>query len=90
MYVCILYTLLYIFIVFIIQISIVPRTRGALGFAQYLPSDQKLQTTEQVNDTHVHVHVHICVQVHISYTCTCACICIYLCIYYCSYWIVLL
>ena len=59
MYVCILYTLLDIFIVFIIQISIVPRTRGALGFAQYLPSDQKLQTTEQVHHTHVHVYNYI-------------------------------
>jgi hypothetical protein len=29
-------------------VSIVPRTKGALGFAQYLPSDQKLYTTEQV------------------------------------------
>ena len=28
--------------------SIVPHTKGALGFAQYLPSDQKLYTTEQV------------------------------------------
>ncbi len=30
------------------QVSITPRTKGALGFALYLPSDQKLYTTEQV------------------------------------------
>ena len=30
------------------QVSIVPRTKGMLGFAQHLPSDQKLYTTEQV------------------------------------------
>ena len=33
---------------FLLKVSIVPRTKGALGFAQYLPSDQKLYTTEQV------------------------------------------
>ena len=31
-----------------LKVSIVPRTKGTLGFAQYLPSDQKLYTTEQV------------------------------------------
>ena len=37
-----------------IKVSIVPRTKGALGFAQHLPSDQKLYTTEQVcrHETH--------------------------------------
>ena len=47
------------------QVSITPRTKGALGFSQYLPSDQKLYTTEQVPplirlilalfNTHTHV-----------------------------------
>jgi len=32
----------------VLKVSIVPRSKGALGFAQYLPSDQKLYTTEQV------------------------------------------
>ena len=30
--------------------SIVPRTKGSLGFAQYLPSDQKLHTKEEIAD----------------------------------------
>ena len=38
----------------LLQVSIVPRTKGILGFAQHLPSDQKLHTTEQVwQYTHV-------------------------------------
>ena len=36
-------------ILFITQVSIVPRTRGELGFSQHLPSDQKLFTKEQVH-----------------------------------------
>ena len=32
----------------VLKVSIVPRSKGTLGFAQYLPSDQKLYTTEQV------------------------------------------
>ena len=36
------------FNIILLKVSIVPRTKGALGFAQYLPSDQKLYTTEQV------------------------------------------
>ena len=36
------------FVLKLFQVSIIPRTKGALGFAQYLPSDQKLYTTEQV------------------------------------------
>ena len=32
-----------------LQVSIVPRTNATLGYAQYLPSDQKLYTTEQVS-----------------------------------------
>ena len=31
------------------QVSIVPRTKGALGFAQVLPLDQHLYTSEQVS-----------------------------------------
>ena len=34
----------------VLKVSIVPRAKGALGFAQYLPSDQKLYTTEQVGE----------------------------------------
>ncbi|XP_065915326.1 mitochondrial inner membrane m-AAA protease component paraplegin-like isoform X2 [Dysidea avara] len=34
----------------VLKVSIVPRSKGALGFAQYLPSDQKLYTTEQLFD----------------------------------------
>ncbi|XP_064399044.1 paraplegin-like [Halichondria panicea] len=34
----------------IMKVSITPRTKGALGFSQYLPSDQKLYTTEQLFD----------------------------------------
>ena len=40
------------------QVSIVPRTKGALGFAQYLPSDQKLYTTEQVS---LKIHVYFAI-----------------------------
>ena len=40
------YTHVYLFHLF--KISIVPRTNSALGFVQYLPSDQKLYSTEQV------------------------------------------
>ena len=32
-----------------VQISIVPRTNSALGFTQYMPSDQKLYSTEEVS-----------------------------------------
>lgn len=32
------------------QVSIVPRGTAALGFAQYLPSENLLMTTEQIND----------------------------------------
>jgi len=32
----------------IMKVSIIPRTKGTLGFAQYLPSDQRLYSTEQV------------------------------------------
>ena len=35
-------------IVFLSQVSIVPRTNANLGYAQYLPSDNKLYSTEQV------------------------------------------
>lgn len=32
----------------LLKVSIVPRTNNALGFAQYLPSDQKLYSTEEL------------------------------------------
>ena len=32
------------------KVTIVPRSKGALGFAQYIPDDYSLQTTEQLND----------------------------------------
>ncbi|KAL5467700.1 hypothetical protein EMCRGX_G031963 [Ephydatia muelleri] len=32
----------------ILKVSIIPRTKGVLGFSQNLPSDQKLYTTEQL------------------------------------------
>ena len=32
----------------LMKVSILPRASAALGFAQYLPSDQKLYSTEQV------------------------------------------
>ncbi|XP_014677716.1 PREDICTED: paraplegin-like [Priapulus caudatus] len=32
----------------LLKVSIVPRTRGALGFAQYMPRDQKLYTKEEL------------------------------------------
>ncbi|XP_032226471.2 paraplegin isoform X2 [Nematostella vectensis] len=34
----------------LLKVSIVPRTNASLGYAQYLPSDQKLYTTEQLFD----------------------------------------
>jgi spastic paraplegia protein 7 len=34
----------------ILKVSIVPRTKGILGFSQQLPSDQKLYTTQQLFD----------------------------------------
>jgi len=34
----------------IMKVSIIPRTKGTLGFAQYLPSDQRLYSTEQLFD----------------------------------------
>ena len=40
--------LIHVNLTILLKVSIVPRTKGALGFAQYLPSDQKLYTTEQV------------------------------------------
>ena len=33
-----------------LQVSIVPRGSAALGFAQYLPSENLLMTTEQMRD----------------------------------------
>lgn len=32
----------------LLKVTIVPRTTLALGFAQYIPRDQKLYTTEEV------------------------------------------
>lgn len=32
------------------QVTIVPRSSGALGFAQYLPKELYLRTREQLND----------------------------------------
>jgi hypothetical protein len=34
----------------LLQVSIVPRGSAALGFAQYLPNENVLMTTEQMND----------------------------------------
>lgn len=34
----------------LLKVSIVPRTNAVLGYSQYLPSDQKLYTTEQLFD----------------------------------------
>lgn len=34
----------------LVKVTIVPRSKGALGFAQYIPDDYSLQTTEQLND----------------------------------------
>jgi len=34
----------------LLKITIVPRTKGSLGFAQYLPEELSLYTTEQLND----------------------------------------
>lgn len=34
----------------LLKVSIVPRTNATLGYSQYLPSDQKLYTTEQLFD----------------------------------------
>ena len=56
----------------LLQVSIVPRTKGILGFAQHLPSDQKLHTTEQVWQ-----YTHVC-------TCTCACMFAYACMFTCA------
>ena len=33
-----------------LQVTIVPRGNGALGFAQYLPKDVQLRTEAQIND----------------------------------------
>lgn len=33
----------------LLKVTIVPRTNHALGFASYLPSDQKLYNTQEVN-----------------------------------------
>ena len=38
---------------FFFQVSIVPRTNATLGYAQYLPSDNKLYSTEQVRNNTV-------------------------------------
>ena len=55
----------------LLQVSIVPRTKGILGFAQHLPSDQKLHTTEQVwQYTHVYTCTFTCPYMF-TYTCTC-------------------
>ena len=34
----------------LLKVSIVPRGSAALGFAQYLPNENMLMTTEQLND----------------------------------------
>ncbi len=34
----------------LLKVSIVPRTNGALGFAQYLPKEMSIHTTEQILD----------------------------------------
>jgi predicted HD phosphohydrolase len=34
----------------LLKVTIIPRSNGALGFAQYLPKEMSLQTTEQFND----------------------------------------
>ena len=35
----------------LLKVSIVPRGSAALGYAQYLPKEQKLHTKEQMLDT---------------------------------------
>jgi AFG3 family protein len=30
----------------LLKVTIIPRTKGALGFAQYLPNENKLETKE--------------------------------------------
>lgn len=35
----------------LLKVSIIPRGTAALGFAQYLPNENMLLTTEQMNDT---------------------------------------
>ena len=54
----------------LLQVSIVPRTKGILGFAQHLPSDQKLHTTEQVWQykrvyIYMYMYVYMCIYVYI-------------------------
>ncbi|PVV00366.1 hypothetical protein BB560_005259 [Smittium megazygosporum] len=34
----------------LLKVSIIPRGQGALGYAQYLPKDQKLYSTDQLDD----------------------------------------
>jgi AFG3 family protein len=34
----------------LLKVSIIPRSKGALGFAQYLPDEISLYTREQLND----------------------------------------
>ncbi len=34
----------------LLKLTIIPRTKGALGFAQYLPSENSLSTTEELED----------------------------------------
>ena len=33
----------------LLKVTIIPRTNHALGFAQYMPSDKKLHSKEEVN-----------------------------------------
>ena len=34
----------------LLKVTILPRTKGALGFAQYTPQDKKLYSPEEFND----------------------------------------
>ena len=34
----------------LLKLTIIPRSKGSLGYAQYLPSEESLQTTEQLKD----------------------------------------
>ena len=61
----------------VVQVTIVPRTKGVLGFAQQLPSEQRLFTRDQVSPPPFLPRSRAPCQL----SCVCVCVCVYVCVY---------
>ncbi len=66
------------------QVTIIARSKGALGFAQYLPKDIQLRSKDQIMDlvcmalAGAYIHIHNLVHASSS---MCICVCLYVYVY---------